>query len=227
MKNDERIDDLVERFRKLREGKGGIQRRADDERISDLVQRAQTLLNPSGTTEGDGKALVLRRDSLPARVPALCNKTALGPAQHQHRAVSRIEGPPVIELPRWCAVYDGEKWLARYILRNGEHEFNAAIELTKRQQVRYPAESLVALPAGFELDSEQCPCCSVWTPDYAVGAVYCNRCYPIPVCFGRTSRDRYFMCRDSCGEKGPLSPRSADDRVAFIPGRSAGNFGVL
>lgn len=225
MTNDKRIDELVEQFRKLRGGKDSVERSAEGEAIDDLVQRAEHLLNAGGTTESDDKALVLRRDSLPAGVPALGN-TALGPPQRKNRATSRIEGPPVIELPRWCAVFEGEKWLGRYILRNGAYEFNAGIELTKRQQARYQAENAVPLPVGFQLDAEQCACCGVWTPDYAVGAVYCSRCNPIPVCFGRTSRDRYFMCRDSCGEKGPLSPRTGHDRVAFMPGRSAGNFGL-
>lgn len=140
-------------------------------------------------------------------------------------SVSRYNRPAIIELPRWCAVYD-ELWLAAYEPgRNGEYEFVTGRELPKYQQSRYSEENIITLPRGFRASPEQCACCQTWTLSGNIGAVECSRCNQW-VCYGRTSRGGNFRCRESCGEIGQLG-RIASDRTGLVPGRRGGNFGTL
>ena len=134
--------------------------------------------------------------------------------------------PATLELFRYCAIFDGEMWLSRYIWRNGKYEFNTSVELTTRQQSRYSAEDMLALPDSFQPDVERCACCSTWTMDGAVGSVWCPSCSPrfkARVCYGRTSRSWLFQCRDSCGCTGRIASAEHPE-VALVPGRrSYGN----
>jgi hypothetical protein len=126
--------------------------------------------------------------------------------------------PPVLDLLRWCSVHD-DLGIARYILRGRGYEFGGSFALSKRHQDQYAPENTVTLPE-FRPDVEQCGCCGAWTPDGLRGAVWCPRCNA-RVCFGRTSRSRFFTCRDSCGLQGQLE-RVTKIEIAMVPSRYGG-----
>jgi hypothetical protein len=138
--------------------------------------------------------------------------------------VAQYNRSSIIELPRWCAVYD-ELWLAAYEPgRNGEYEFVTSRELPKHQQSRYSEENIITLPAGFETDEERCACCQTWPPRGSTGAVFCDRCKAW-VCFGRTTAKLFFACRESCGNRAQLTRYVVEQR-GLTPGRRGGNFGT-
>jgi hypothetical protein len=215
----------------------------NEERIDGLVQRARQLLN-GNEAESSGKALVLRGDSLPMRAerPLPSGPVRLieaprnvevytPPVQHfvprglSKRTVTRTNLPP-IELLRYCAVFDGEIWLARYVPRNGEYEFTTGIELTKQQQSRYSQENVITLPEDFETDVERCACCGAWSRDGSTGAICCPRHNSGRggwVCYGRTTRNGFFTCCDSCGMSGQLT-NHARERLGLVPGLPRPNF---
>jgi hypothetical protein len=219
----------------------------NDERIDDLVQRAQKLLK-GNETENSSKALALRGDSLPTgterprppvpvrRIEAPRNVEVytappvqtFEPRRLSNGTVTRTNLPP-IELPRYCTVFNGEVWLARYVPRNGEYEFNTGIELKKHQQSRYSQENVITLPEGFQTDVECCACCGAWSRDGSTGAIWCarhNGGRGARVCWGRTTRNGFFTCCDSCGMSGQLKHYKGE-RVGFVPGRYGGSFGSL
>ena len=208
-------------------------------RINELVQRARKLYERNETANSS-KALVLRRDSVPTRtgepLPPLAPEprievprdiavyTPAGQSfamrQVSNAALKRTNLPP-IELFRYCAVFDGEMWLARYVACNGEYEFNCGVELPKQQQSRYSEENLITLPESFETDVERCGCCGAWSSDGSTGAVWCsghNGGRGARVCWGRTTRSGFFTCCDSCGQSGSLTHYKGE-RFGLVPGR--------
>jgi hypothetical protein len=135
--------------------------------------------------------------------------------------LSRSDLPTVIELPRYCAIYDGEMCLARYGLEEGGYKFKTSIELTPQQKHRYTADNAITLPDSFETDAERCACCGAWSLDGCSGAVWCdqhNGGRGARVCYGNTSPGGFFRCCVSCGASGQLGD-GEPDRHGLVPGR--------
>jgi hypothetical protein len=165
--------------------------------------------------EMQGKRHLQRRDA--ASQPML-------PERAFRAAPSAGNLPAVIELPRYCAIYDGEMWLARYGLYGDSYKFNMGIELTPQQQNRYAPENAITLPDIFKVGAERCACCGAWTRDGSVGAVWCpahNGGHGAFVCFGNTSPTGFFRCAASCGASGQIE-RGGPDPLGLIPGRRGG-----
>jgi len=112
--------------------------------------------------------------------------------------------PPILDLPRYCAVHDGAIWFARYIRHNGIYVYGGCISQEDVRGPQYAPEDVFDLPADFEPDREEC-ICGARTHEGSIGAVKCGRCNAL-VCYGRTTRRGYFFCRESCGGHGQLVP---------------------
>ena len=126
--------------------------------------------------------------------------------------------PPVLHLPRWCAVHDAV-WLAMYNGGNGgRYGFNGSYALTPQYQSQYAPENLIALPDDFKADSEQCGCCGMWTPHREIGSIWCPVCRAY-VCWGNTSPGGYFVCRPRCGFEGQSVVGRCPEK-GFIMGRN-------
>jgi hypothetical protein len=137
-------------------------------------------------------------------------------------AVSRDVLPSVIELPRYCAIYDGELWLARYGLEGNSYKFRTSIELTPQQRHRYSAQNAITLPRTFRSDVERCACCGAWTRDGFLGAVEClqhSQGRGARVCYGNTSPGGFFRCTPSCGTSSQLIRAAGPERFGVVPGR--------
>jgi hypothetical protein len=212
---------------------GFINWRGDDKSIDDLVKRAQRLLNEKEASESERKALLMRR-GYPPPGPDLDGKEVrclvASPRQVELYTSPRQDlippgagsGSPFqpsewIQLPRYCVQYD-ELWLAQYGWRNSEFQYLSSVEFPKHLQSRYSAANMFTIPSGFRAQREQCAICLTWTPSWATGAVWCEDGCGWRVCYGRTSQDRFFVCRDSCGNRGPLIPAPAD-KTCLVPGR--------
>ena len=206
---------------------------SSDESIGDLVKRAQKLLKEKEASESESKALVVRRDTLPPYVwqsggnqvslPVVRDVEVYSPRMPRLAAgpacgnVTQYNQPAIIELPRWCAVYD-ERWLAAYEPGpNGKYTYVTSREFPTHQQHRYAQENIITLPPGFRANAEKCGCCQTWTRSGSVGAVHCGNC-SARVCYGRTSPGGLFRCRKSCGEIGQLEGHSQDE-TGLVPGR--------
>jgi hypothetical protein len=199
-----------------------------DDDIQTLVKRSRNLLDTKELTIGARELQrgieILTLLPVPASEPIYRPRAgAAGAGFLSAFPVAMVDHPPVLELPRWCSIHDGELSLARYLRRNGVYVYDENIEMTPAQKRRYSADNAVPVPADFCPARECCACCGKWTPAYAVGAISCSRCNPIAVCFGNTSPDRYFECRASCGQRGFLT-NNGFDRVALVPGSMRGNF---
>jgi hypothetical protein len=182
---------------------------------NELVRRLCTALGREGQQAIGKKGTPW--DALPCRsLPAASCINAPG--------ISGIAAPPIIEVARFCAIYDGEISLSRLEWRNGKYEYSNCAPCPKHQRSRYAPDNIIALPADFDTDTEQCACCLTWSPEWS-GAVLCCKCGQW-LCWGRVSlHDQWFRCRASCGFEGRLTGH-AKDRSGFVPGRGPRNFGM-
>jgi hypothetical protein len=134
---------------------------------------------------------------------------------------TRSDLPAIIELPRYCAVYDGEMWLARYGREGDRYTYKTSVSLTASQKYRYGEEHAIILPTIFQNEPERCACCGSWSLDGNVGAVLCpshNKRGEAYVCYGNTSPTGYFTCSSSCKFHGQLEPFNSE-RFGLMPGR--------
>jgi len=201
---------------------GFINWRNDDKCIDDLVKRAQRLLNEKEAWESESKARGMRQGSPPA--PNLDDKdlrrvqtSPMPSPRHVELYTSSLQPSEWIKLPRYCVQYD-ELWLAQYGRLNAEFQYFNSVEFPKHLQSRYSAANIFTIPPGFHAQREQCAICMTWTPSWATGAVWCEDGCGWRVCYGRTSQDHFFVCRDSCGRRGPLFS-APGDKTCLIPGR--------
>jgi hypothetical protein len=111
------------------------------------------------------------------------------------------QAPIVLDLPRWCTIHDGARWMAHYIRQpNGLYVYQGSFWIETFHEMNYAAEGMCKLPSNFRHGQEECPCGTRIPPWYS-GSVWCPRCVAY-VCYGRTSPSGYFQCRVSCGCEG-------------------------
>jgi hypothetical protein len=189
----------------------------------ELVKRIAAALERSQPRPVLSPALTARQPEIVQ--PEIWRPRRAGLTSFASGSTARVDHPPVIELQRYCAVYDREMWLARYIWNGPRYEFNTSIELTGQQQIRYAPENIITLPVDFETDIERCACCGTWTPQDSSGSIQCHNGSPHYACFGRTSLRGYFRCRASCGGYGQLYDGPAP-KFGLTPGRGRMNSGT-
>jgi hypothetical protein len=224
--DEDSIDDLVKRAQKLLKEKG-----ASESESKALVLRR------GGPPARDPGGKDVRRLSIPplpavrkggiylVPMPAPCHAEVYTPPRQDVISPWAGTGAPLqppewIQLPRYCVQYD-EPWLAQYGLLNDEFQYLSSVEFPKHLQSRYSAANEFAIPSGFHTQREQCAICLTWTPNWATGAVWCEDGCGRRVCYGRTSQDRFFVCRDGCGNRGLLIP-SRGDKSCLVPGGGSG-----
>jgi len=113
-------------------------------------------------------------------------------------------------LPRVCAV-TGEGWVHSYIYdgRGGFRPGEGVCMPKNRWRLYSQGVNLHAVDVG-DMSDEECPYCGATCRGWN-GPIHCTQCNAL-VCFGRTTADRYFHCRASCGAEGQLK---ADERQEF------------
>jgi hypothetical protein len=116
--------------------------------------------------------------------------------------------------PRICSVTDGG-WVHSYISdgRGGFRPGEGVCMPKNRWRLYKQSVNLYAVDFG-DMSDEECPYCGATCRGWN-GPVHCTDCNAL-VCFGRTTADGYFHCRDSCGASGQLKA-VARQQFGFVP----------
>jgi hypothetical protein len=121
--------------------------------------------------------------------------------------------PPVVAMPRVCALVD-KVYAAYYVLdSNGRYRYTRSGQMNKavfRELYSGVGVRSYELRAA-DIDEESCP----WCGTSGRGGIHCPKCRGF-TCWGTTVDNRFWRCRPSCGHSGELGSRTVE-HIGVVP----------
>ena len=131
------------------------------------------------------------------------------PVAHQSAQTS----PPVVAMPRVCALVD-KVYASYYVLgSNGGYRYSRSGQISKavfRELYSGVGVRSYKLRAA-DIDEESFP----WCGTSGRGGIHCPRCGGF-TCWGTTIDNRFWRCRPSCGYSGELGSRTVE-HTGIVP----------